>query len=139
MISENICKTGEYADAVAFKAECSCGGPDHSQSLFVEIEYDQVTLKLYSTIEANVYCSSTYNYFDEINKGHYLKAFFHWIRHSFYMFREKCRLTKKLWLDGYVTAENDFMFKNNASIDAYVEAIKTAQEKLNRKIKQQYE
>jgi hypothetical protein len=44
-----------------------------------------------------------------------------------------------LWLDGYVTAENDFMFKNNASIDAYVEAIKTAQEKLNRKIKQQYE
>jgi len=133
-VADNICKIGEFDDAVYFAAICSCSSQDHSQQLSVEFDSDvnDVTLHVYSRITT---CSLVNweiqnNYCEALQEGNYWKAALTkalaildgiWVR---------IKMTKKIWVDGYVSAENEFIFRDESAIDSYIGAISRAKKKI---------
>lgn len=145
-ISNNICKVGEFKDAIFYEAICQCGNPDHNQELVVEIEnftnddgtvkHREVNLLIYSEINTYSYTdfSAKSDYRDALEDGNYFAIGFHKLRVLLSNLAVKLRFTRDLWLNGYIKGSNFFTFRNEAALDDYVKAVISAKEQLKKEI-----
>lgn len=133
-VSTNICKTGEFKDAIFYEAICSCQATNHNQTLIVEYdpEVRDVNLQIYSRVLTPQWTSwdSRYEYQEALGNGDfYGMAYYKFkliVEHIF----AKLKFTMNIWLKGYVEVENQFMFRNEQAIDDYVNAILSAKTKI---------
>ena len=134
MISDNICRTAEFDDAIYYEAICSCQADHHSQTLIVEFdpEIDDVNLQVYSKIITQQFTSwnSRWEYQEALSNGDYFKIGYYKAKLLLEHIAARIRFTYNIWVKGYIEAENQFIFRNEKSIDAYIEAISSAKTKI---------
>ena len=133
-ISQNICKTGEFVDALFFEAICSCGSDNHQQCLCVEYdeEVQEVSLIIYSKIVTPEFINWNVRYECQkaFEEGNYWKSLVMKCAYILNHIWVKLKFTKSVWLNGYVESQGTFSFKNNKAIDDYLLAISAAKEKI---------
>ena len=140
-ISTNICKTGEFNDAVFYDAICSCGADHHTQTLEVELDqtlvdgkpcHTDVSLRIYGklTTDEFVSFSARYDFEQAAQNGDYFMMAVHRARIILSKIGAKLKFTKNVWFDGYVQAGSVFSFRNEKQIDDYIAAIEQAKAKL---------
>lgn len=133
-ISTNICKTGEFTDAIFYEALCACQADNHTQQLIVEFdpEVDDVNVQIYSKVLTPMWTSWDTRY--ELQEAMANLDFYAMAYYKAKLIIEhiaaKLRFTANIWLKGYIEVENQFMFRNEAAINDYILAISTAKDKL---------
>ena len=134
MISDNICRTAEFDDAIYYEAVCSCQADHHKQTLIVEFnpELNNVNLQVYSKIITQQFTSwnSRWEYQEALSNGDYLKIGYYKAKLLLEHIAARIRFTYDIWVKGYIEAENQFIFRNENSVDAYIEAISSAKLKI---------
>lgn len=134
MTSNNICKIGEFSDMVFYDAICACHSDNHKQTLILEVdtETNDVSLKISSKILTNQFTDwfTRESYHEALKNANYYKIAFFKAKLIYETIKIKTKFTFNLWFNGYVEAENDFMFRNEKAIDDYVDAIIESANKL---------
>ena len=139
MTTNNICKVAEFKDAVFYEAICSCMADNHNQSLIVEADEDvgdQVNLQIYSKVITSQFTTwdSRYEYSEAMQNGDYFKIGYYKAKLLIEHIAARIRFTRDIWFKGYIQVENQFIFRNDAAIDDYVQAIQTAKTKIQESI-----
>lgn len=111
MTSKNICKTHEFDKSVFYKAHCSCSSENHTQTLVLDVEDEQLYLRIYH----KVFCAA---FWCPINFNQILKDFY-----------IRLKLAYQILTKGYVEYEGEFIFEDETSIQDYINAL---QEGLNK-------
>ena len=135
VISNNICKTGEFNDAIFYEAICSCQADNHTQTLIVEVDEDlpeQVNLQIYSKVITSQFTSwdSRYEFHEAMRDGDYFKIGYYKAKLFIEHIAARLRFTRDIWFKGYIQVENQFIFRNEAAINDYIEAINQAKTKI---------
>lgn len=134
MISDNICRTAEFNDSIFYEAICSCHADNHNQTLIVEFdpEVNDVNLSIYSKVITQQFTSwnSRCEYNEAMSNGDYFKIGYYKAKLLIEHIAARIRFTYNIWVKGYIEAENHFIFRNEKSIDAYLEAINSAKIKI---------
>ena len=134
MISDNICRVAEFNDAIYYEAICSCQAANHNQTLIVEFnpELNDLNLQVYSKIITQQFTSwdSRWEYQEALSNGDYFKIGYYKAKLLLEHIIARIRFTYDIWVKGYIDAENQFIFRNEKSIDAYIEAINSAKTKI---------
>lgn len=119
MTSNNICKVAEFDDAVFYKATCSCQSDDHTQTLVLEHDPEMcdITLSIYSEVYSNNFWKYYDTWFARIGYWFVDK----WIRVKFATF---------MLFHGYIKVENSFIFRNEAAVVDYIQALTDGLEKV---------
>lgn len=119
---------------IMYEAVCSCLADDHSQTLIVEVDEDghDINVQIYSKIITEQFTSwnSRYEYQEAMSEGNYFKLGYYKAKLLIEHISARIRFTWDIWVNGYVRAENQFIFRNEAAIDDYVEAITIAKNKM---------
>lgn len=133
-ISSNICKVGEFTDAIYYDAICSCMADSHNQTLIVEHdkEHDSVNLSVYSKVLTPAWTTfETRDGLSEAMKeGNYQKTAYYRAKLALENIFIKLKFTFTLWSKGYIEVENQFVFRNEKAIEDYVFALTVAKEKM---------
>ena len=134
MISDNICRTAEFDDSIFYEAICSCQADHHKQAIIVEFEpeLNDISLSIYSKIITEQFTTwdSRWEYQEALSNGDYFKIGYYKAKLLIEHIAARIRFTYNIWTKGYVKAENHFIFRNEKSIDAYLEAISSAKTKI---------
>ncbi len=112
-----ICMVSENSDTIFYKAHCSCGSDEHTQTLILDLDKDAVImLSIHSKIWThynNSWCDTWQERLDLWWKSQKLK----W------------KQVYKLIFTGQIEGENEFMFYGKDQIQSYIDAL---QKGLNR-------
>src|SRR5574343_238508 len=111
-ISKSICKTAQFSDSVFYTTVCECKDPEHNQYLVLEYdeEFNSISLCIYSNIHTNWYINNERSWWYKIKK--YLQ-----------FQKYKAKIIIQLLFNGYIAAENEFIFSDEQAIVCYIQAL----------------
>ena len=60
--AEGILKTNDWGDSKVYKVVCNCGQDDHSHNVWVESDYHEVNITVYTTVKTNFWSKTRWHH-----------------------------------------------------------------------------
>ena len=60
--AEGILKTNDWGDSKVYKVVCNCGQDDHSHNVWVESDYHEVNITVYTTVKTNFWSKTRWQH-----------------------------------------------------------------------------
>lgn len=118
--AEGITLNRDFGDSKFYSVACSCGNPDDAIDFYVEIDSDMMD------VTVNTSTTQKTDYWTEKFKApHYDNAFINGCYKFANALWTRLRLTKNIWLDGYVKYSSYTIMSKQQALN-YAETLKTA-------------
>ena len=119
-----IMKIMDTNSCKGYKIDCDCHFDDHSITTFISSEYYDISMETYIT--AAVLWDNPYSF---KTSSIWLYSIYYSIAARLYSFYKKLKITKELWINGYVKYEHTILMNKQQAYN-FAETIKQTIEEL---------
>jgi len=115
-----ILKHNDYGDSMAYHVACNCGSPDCSHNVWIEAEDVGITVMTYTTQKTDYWTESVHPSYSKDGFSQWFDWFWKGLWNGL---MTRLRLTKNIWIDGYVKYEAGIIMNEQEAIN-YAETLK---------------